>query len=266
MTTLKRGVIVLPTYNEKDNLEPLIHAVWRSIPEISIIIVDDNSPDGTGVIADHLSRRYPGRVGVLHRREKQGLGPAYLDGFRQAIGDGFDYIVQMDADFSHDPVYLEPMIEALADCDLVLGSRYMHGISVVNWDFKRLLLSKCGSQYARLVTGLPFSDLTSGYKVWRASGLQQLDLAHVFAQGYLFQVEMTWRAARSGLRIGQAPIVFHERRFGQSKIDFHIIREAAAGVIRLRLMAAFGRCPSGMTIGDFDVERAKSTPSHAAKH
>jgi dolichol-phosphate mannosyltransferase len=259
---VKRGVIVLPTYNEKDNLELLIESIWGSLPDVNVMIVDDNSPDGTGVIAEELSSRFPGRVEVRHRKNKQGLGPAYLDGFRHVIGDGYDYIVQMDADFSHDPVHLKPMIEALADCDLILGSRYMHGISVVNWDFKRLVLSKCASQYARLITGLPFSDLTSGYKVWRASALQRLDLTHVFAQGYLFQVEMTWRAFRCGLRIGEAPIIFQERRFGQSKIDFRIIREAAAGVIRLRLMACFER-GSGNPIGALDAERAKNSSPRA---
>jgi dolichol-phosphate mannosyltransferase len=260
---LTRGVIVIPTYNEKDNIAPLIEAIWRELPGVDFLIVDDNSPDGTGILVDELSSRFPGRIETVHRPAKQGLGPAYLDGFRRVITRGYDYIVQMDADFSHDPVHLKSMIESLDRCDLVLGSRYLQGVSVVNWDFKRLILSKCASQYARLITGLPFSDLTGGYKVWRASALQRLDLAHVFAQGYLFQIEMTWRAFRGGLRIEGSPIIFQERRFGQSKIDFRIIREAALGVIRLRLAAGLRRDLANAH-GGRDDEPAKRYPSRAA--
>ncbi len=231
---MSKGVVVLPTYNERDNLEAIVAAIWKHAPDTDILVVDDNSPDGTGMLADELSVRFPNRLSVLHRAGKEGLGRAYVHGFLKAIGGDYDYIAQMDADLSHDPAYLPGMIAKLADFDVVLGSRYLSGVSVVNWDFKRLLLSKTATRYVRAITGLPFSDCTGGFKVWRASALRTLDLHQVFSQGYLFQVEMTWRAFRQNLRVGESPIVFYERRLGQSKVDLAIILEAVVGVLKLR--------------------------------
>jgi dolichol-phosphate mannosyltransferase len=229
-----KGVVVIPTYNERENLEPIIMAIWRNVPDADILVVDDNSPDGTGSLADALNTRYPNRVSVLHRPAKEGLGRAYVHAFLTLLNSTYDYVAQMDADFSHDPSYLPGMIAKLADYDVVLGSRYISGVSVVNWDFKRLLLSKMASRYVRAVTRMPVSDATGGFKVWRMSALRALDLEHVFSQGYLFQVEMTWRAFLQRLRVGESPIVFYERRLGQSKVDVAIISEAALGVLKLR--------------------------------
>ncbi len=231
-----RGIVVVPTYNERPNLEPLVAAIRKQVPGIHVLIVDDNSPDGTGRLADELAARYPGSVFTLHRPAKQGLGRAYTHAFRVLCGDNYDYIVQMDADFSHDPAYLPSLIEALEDHDLAMGSRYLRGVSVVNWDFKRLVLSKAASHYVRLVAGLPLKDATGGFRAWRTSALRSLDLDHVFSQGYLFQVEMAWRTHRQGLRVVEVPIIFYERRLGQSKVDLRIIWEAAVGVLRLRFM------------------------------
>ena len=228
------GVVVLPTYNEVGNLEPMVMAIWKQVPDADILVVDDNSPDGTGTLADELSVRFPSRVSVLHRAGKEGLGRAYVHGFLKAIGSDYDYVVQMDCDFSHDPSYLPGMIAKLSDYDVVLGSRYLSGVSVVNWDFKRLLLSKTATRYVRAVTGLPVSDCTGGFKVWRTSALRALDLRQVFSQGYLFQIEMTWRAFRQQLRVAEVPIVFYERRLGQSKVDVAVILEAVVGVLKLR--------------------------------
>jgi dolichol-phosphate mannosyltransferase len=229
-----RGVVVIPTYNERENLESIIMAVWQHVPDADILVVDDNSPDGTGALADELSARYPKRVSVLHRAGKAGLGRAYVHAFLSLLNTTYEYVAQMDADFSHDPSYLPGMIAKLQDYDVVLGSRYLSGVSVVNWDFKRLLLSKMATRYVRAITGLPVSDCTGGFKVWRLSALRALDLPRVFAQGYLFQVEMTWRAFLHHLRVGEMQIVFYERRLGQSKVDLSIIMEAAVGVLKLR--------------------------------
>jgi dolichol-phosphate mannosyltransferase len=231
---MAKGVVVVPTYNEKENLEVLLAQIWQHAPDVDVLVVDDNSPDGTGRLADELKTRFPGRISVLHRARKEGLGRAYVHAFLTLLGSNYDFVVQMDADLSHDPKYLPALIGQLADYDVVLGSRYLSGVSVVNWDFKRLLLSKMASRYVRVITGLPVSDSTGGFKAWRMSALRSLDLSQVFSQGYLFQVEMTWRAFMQRLRVGETPIVFYERRLGQSKVDVRIISEAAIGVLKLR--------------------------------
>jgi dolichol-phosphate mannosyltransferase len=222
-----KSIVVVPTYNERENLENVVNLVQAQPGNIDMLIVDDNSPDGTGQLADSLSQRFPGRVFVLHRERKEGLGPAYLAAFRQILSRmDHELILQMDADLSHDPAYLPVFIQAAEAYDLVLGSRYLKGISVVNWDFKRLLLSKAASRYVRLMTGMPYTDATGGFKCWRRSALEKIDLHRVAAQGYVFQTEMTWRAHRKGLRIGEIPIIFHERNVGRSKISGPIIFEA----------------------------------------
>jgi dolichol-phosphate mannosyltransferase len=232
-----KAIVVVPTYNERENIENLVTAIRAQPGNIDVLVVDDNSPDGTGALADDLAARFRGNVFVLHRDRKEGLGPAYLAGFQHVLGKmDHDLILQMDADLSHDPAYLSAFIQAAETYDLVLGSRYMNGISVVNWDFKRLLLSKTASHYVRIATGLPYTDLTGGFKCWRRSALTGIGLPRVPARGYIFQAEMTYRAYRKGLRIGEIPIIFYERNLGRSKISGHIIVEALfrIGVLRFK--------------------------------
>ncbi len=230
-----KAIVVVPTYNERQNLEHLVARIRQAAPGLHILIVDDNSPDGTGWIADHLSRQNPGAVFVLHRQKKEGLGRAYVAGFDWVLQDSYDVVVQMDGDLSHDPAYLPMMLAAIQDCDLVLGSRYLRGIAVVNWDFKRLLLSKLATKYVQLVTRLPFTDATGGFKCWRRRTLESVGLEEIFSDGYVFQIEMSYKAHRQGLRIAEVPIVFYERDFGRSKMNWRIIWEAFWGVLRLKL-------------------------------
>jgi dolichol-phosphate mannosyltransferase len=230
-----RAIVVTPTYNERENVEALVRRIQQSAPGVDILIVDDNSPDGTAEIAERLRAEFPGVVHLLRRAGKQGLGPAYVAGFRYALEHGYDIILQMDADLSHDPSYLPMLLDAVEHCDLVLGSRYLRGINVVNWDFKRLLLSKAASKYVQFVTGMPYTDSTGGFKCWRRQSLESIGLDGVFSNGYLFQIEMTYKAFVRKLRIVEVPIIFYERRLGRSKIDRGIIWEAFWGVLRLKL-------------------------------
>jgi dolichol-phosphate mannosyltransferase len=231
---------VIPTYNERENLPLLVEKIREHAPQLDLLVVDDNSPDGTGQLAEDLGRASNARLAVLHRPRKEGLGRAYVAGFQHALARGYDTIVQMDADLSHDPSFLPAFLEKIRDADVVLGSRYLHGIAVVNWDFKRLLLSKAATAYVRLVTGMPFTDLTGGFKCWRREALEAIGLDRVFANGYLFQVETTYRAWSKGFRIAEVPIIFFERNLGRSKMDVAIIWEALWGVIRLRLRRPAG--------------------------
>jgi len=235
-------IVVVPTYNELENVGRLVEAI-RSLPgQLHLLIVDDNSPDGTGRVADELSKQYPGEVFVYHRECKQGLGRVYVAAFQHVLKNfNYAFIIQMDCDFSHDPVYIADFLKAIQDADLVLGSRYITGVNVVNWDFKRLVLSKCASGYVRLVTGMPYTDLTGGFKCWRRTTLEALQLDRIFSLGYLFQVETTyrvWRARR--FKIVETPIIFYERNRGRSKIHPRIILEAFLGVIRLRFTRTRG--------------------------
>jgi dolichol-phosphate mannosyltransferase len=230
-----RAIVVIPTYNEAESLPQLVEKIRSLAVPVDLLVVDDNSPDGTGQVAEKLTAAGGNRLLVLHREKKEGLGRAYLSGFRQALDLGYETILQMDADLSHDPAYVFGFLDRIPDCDLVLGSRYLDGIRVVNWDFKRLLLSKAATMYVQLVTGMRFSDTTGGFKCWRASALREIGLEGVFSNGYLFQVEMTYRAFRRGCRIAEIPIIFYERNLGRSKMDWRIIWEALWGVLRLRL-------------------------------
>lgn len=230
-----RAVVVVPTYNERESLPLFLEKLNQSAPGIDVLIVDDNSPDGTGQLAEQLKETGRHRLFVLHREIKDGLGRAYVAGFGRALEMGYDVILQMDADLSHDPSYIPAFLERIQNCDLVLGSRYVHGICVVNWDFRRLLLSKAATRYVRIVTGMKFTDTTGGFKCWRAETLRSVGLDRVFSNGYLFQIEMTYRAFRRGLRIAEIPIIFYERNLGRSKMDWRIIWEALWGVLRLRL-------------------------------
>lgn len=230
-----RTVAVVPTYNEHESLPVFVEKFRQSAGSVDLLIVDDNSPDGTGRLADQLAAASGGKIAVLHREKKEGLGRAYVAGFGRALEMGYDVILQMDADLSHDPVYIPAFLDKIAECGLVLGSRYIQGICVVHWDFRRLLLSKAATRYVQIVTGMRFSDTTGGFKCWRAEALRQVGLDEVFSNGYLFQVEMTYRAFRRGVRIGEIPIIFYERNLGRSKMDWGIIWEALWGVLRLRL-------------------------------
>lgn len=229
-----KSVVVLPTYNEIDNLE-LVTAKILQMGDFDVLIVDDNSPDGTGQLADQLSLKHPGRVQVLHRPTKEGLGPAYLAGFSQALKEGYDYVFQMDADLSHDPSYLPELKAGLGASDVVLGSRNVPGGKSVGWPLRRRVLSKGGSLYARLVLGLPVHDLTGGFKGFRRQALEMLDLDSIHSNGYSFQIEMTYRCHKNKLSIAEVPITFVDRRNGTSKMSGGIVKEAMFLVLKLRL-------------------------------
>lgn len=228
-------MIVIPTYNEKANLPVLIEEIFKHQIPFSILIVDDNSPDGTGLIADELAKQYPDRVHVIHRAGKMGLGSAYIEGFKYALKWGADYIFEMDADFSHDPRYLPDFIEKIKDYDVIVGSRYVNGISVINWPLSRLVLSLIASQYVRLITGLKLTDTTAGYKCFSRKVLETIDLDAVYSNGYSFQIEMNYRTTKLGFKIGEIPIIFVDRHSGTSKMSGHIVREALYVVWKLRL-------------------------------
>ncbi|HEX6139240.1 MAG TPA: polyprenol monophosphomannose synthase [Candidatus Limnocylindria bacterium] len=230
--------MVLPTYNERDNLEPISRAILAALPEARLLIVDDASPDGTGQLADTIAAGEP-RVSVMHRPGKQGLGVAYRDGFRWALDQPeVRAVVQMDADFSHDPADLPRLLAPLMrDADLALGTRYIRGGQVVGWPLRRQLISRAGTAFARTVLLLPYRDLTGGFKAWRRELLEGIRLRDANASGYGFQVETTWWAHRRGARIVQVPIVFRERVAGRSKMTGGIVREALFMVLRLRLEA-----------------------------
>ena len=227
--------VVLPTFNEAETIEPVVRAVREAAPAAHrILVVDDSSPDGTGEIAGRLAAEHED-VSVLHRPRKLGLGPAYLAGFGVALDGGAGLVVQMDADFSHDPAELGKLLEATREADLVIGSRYVPGGRVTDWGQGRLAVSRGGSRYARAVLGLDIQDMTSGFKCWRREALAALELDTVRSQGYAFQVEMTYRACRAGLRVVEVPITFRDRRVGDSKMTGSIMLEAAWRVPALRL-------------------------------
>lgn len=237
----ERALVIIPTYNEAATLPQLVPRVLAQDPRLEILIVDDHSPDGTGDIADGFTREDP-RVHVLHREGKLGLGTAYVAGFRWALAREYAYVFEMDADFSHDPTHLTQFLSAIQDADLVLGSRYLEGrVTVVNWPMSRLLLSYFANLYARIVTGLNVFDATGGFKCFRRTVLEAIDLGAVRSNGYSFQIEMTFRTWRRGFRIREIPIVFVDRINGTSKMSGTIVREAVWMVWRLRLQALFGR-------------------------
>jgi dolichol-phosphate mannosyltransferase len=230
--------LILPTYNEAANLDPLVRALLlrleaSGVPH-TVLIVDDNSPDGTGHVADRLATEFS-PVRVLHRDRKQGLGHAYLAGFRTALECGADLVLEMDADFSHDPADVPRLIAAAGGADLVLGSRYVPGGGVANWSFIRRLLSRGGCLYARVLLGVPIHDLTGGFKCFHRRVLEAIDLSTVHADGYGFQIELTYRAIRTGFRVAEVPILFRERRVGTSKMTARIALEAVWKVPALRL-------------------------------
>ncbi|HEX8453641.1 MAG TPA: polyprenol monophosphomannose synthase [Longimicrobium sp.] len=241
---LQRALVIVPTFNERENLPRLVPSILSRDARLEILVVDDGSPDGTGAMADEIAAAER-RVHVIHRAGKLGLGTAYLAGFAWGLERGYDVFVQMDADFSHDPAHLPQFLSAIEDYDLVLGSRYLEGrVTVVNWPIARLLLSYYANVYARWVTGLPVADATGGFKCFRREVLATLDLTRVESNGYSFQIEMSFRAWKLGFRIGEIPIMFVDRDLGESKMSKAIFREAIWRVWRLRFLSAFGRLRS----------------------
>jgi dolichol-phosphate mannosyltransferase len=241
-TRMDQAVVIVPTYNERDNLEPLAAKVLGLATPIHLLVVDDNSPDGTGQLADQLADQHPA-IHVLHRPAKDGLGRAYCAGFLWALEREFEFILEMDGDFSHNPEDIPRFLEAARNADLVLGSRYRDGIRVINWPLSRLLLSLSAAQYARLITGMPFTDPTGGFKCFRRHTLTGLDLDAVRSNGYSFQIELTHKVWRQGLRIVEVPIIFTDRYQGTSKMSGRIVREALFMVWRLWLQNRLRRRP-----------------------
>ncbi len=240
MTPSQRALIIFPTYNERDNIKKIVHAVLPLDPRIHVLIVDDNSPDGTGEIADQLAAQL-NKVKVLHREKKEGLGRAYIAGFKWAIENKFDFIFEMDADFSHGPEYLKDFLKTIQEYDLVIGSRYISGVNVINWPMSRLLLSYFANVYTRIITGLPLHDATGGFKCFRRQVLEAINLDDVHSTGYSFQIEMSLRAWKKGFRIKEIPIIFVDRIAGQSKMSKKIVREAVWMVWLLRIKSILGK-------------------------
>lgn len=233
-----KAIVVIPTYNERDNIVRLAGEILKQHPSLCILFVDDNSPDGTGILADELAAA-DDRIMVIHRSGKLGLGSAYRTGFRAALKMGADYIIEMDADFSHDPGVLPVFLETVSGCDLVIGSRYLNGVSVVNWPIRRLILSYFASVYTRFVTGLRIMDCTSGFKCFRRTTLEAIDLDNVRSDGYSFQIEMNYLCMEKGLKIIEVPIIFIDRHAGSSKMSRKIVREAILMVWKLKLGSVF---------------------------
>mgnify|MGYP003873996179 CR=1 FL=1 len=239
---MSKALVIVPTYNERENLPSMAERLLALPVRVHMLVVDDSSPDGTGEIADALAAKHP-EIHVLHRREKNGLGRAYVAGFKWALARDYEFIFEMDGDFSHNPDDIPTFLEAARDADLVLGSRYLGGIRIINWPLHRLMLSKCAATYVRVVTGMPFTDPTGGFKCFRRRALQALDLDRVQSNGYSFQIELTHKLWRQGMRIVEVPIVFTERLHGHSKMSGHIIREAFLMVWRLWLQNGLRRHP-----------------------
>lgn len=228
------ALVIIPTYNERENIGPITSAVLKADPRIDVLIVDDNSPDGTGQLADELAASEP-RIQVLHRAEKQGLGRAYLHAFAWAIEHAYSYIIEMDADFSHDPRYLPALIDAAVNgADVAVGSRYVEGGGTVNWGIGRQLLSQGGSLYARTILGVKVRDLTAGFKCFNRRVLEAIELDQVYSNGYAFQIELTYRSLKKGFTVKEVPIVFEDRRVGKSKMSRKIFLEGVRMVWKLR--------------------------------
>ena len=227
------ALVVIPTYNERENLPILVGRILAE-PGFRVLVVDDGSPDGTGALADQLAAAHPGRVDVMHRTGPRGLGRSYVDGLRRALETGAALIFQMDGDLSHNPEYLPALAAAAAEYDVVIGSRYLQGVSVVNWPLHRIFLSAFANRYIRIVTGLSPTDCTSGFRCWRREALARIPLDHVASAGYAFLVEMLYHAAQNGSRIGEVPIIFVERHQGQSKVSNAVLFESLITPWRLR--------------------------------
>ncbi len=237
---MPKVLVVIPTYNESDNIVRLIPAVLRQREDVEVLVVDDNSPDGTSRLVRGMASDNP-RIHLIERSGKLGLGTAYVAGFKYAIGHGYDLVFEMDSDFSHDPDEIRAFLATIGANDLVLGSRYINGVRVLNWPIQRLLLSYFASVYTRIMTGLPIYDATSGYKCFRRSVLESIDLDAVRSNGYAFQIEMNYLVWKKGFRIAEIPIIFMDRRSGSSKMSKHIVYEAFFMLWRLRFRSLFWR-------------------------
>jgi dolichol-phosphate mannosyltransferase len=242
----QKALIIVPTYNERENLPAIVKRVLAQPLSIEVLVVDDNSPDGTGQLADEIAAQNP-LVHVLHRAQKQGLGRAYCAGFQWALARDFEFIFEMDCDFSHNPDEIPNFIQAAQDADLVLGSRYRNGIRVINWPLKRLMLSLFAARYVRIITGMPITDPTGGYKCFRRRTLLSLDLDAVHSNGYSFQIEITHKLWRQGMKIAEVPIIFTDRFQGHSKMSRAIVREAFLMVWKLWAQNGFRRRPRPAT-------------------
>lgn len=251
------ALVIIPTYNERDNVRSIMEAVLASTPRVDVLFVDDDSPDGTGEIIDALVVAEE-RVHVLHRSGKQGLGRAYLAGFKWALDRTYRFVMEMDADFSHNPADVPRLIEAAETADLALGSRFIDGVRVVNWPLKRLILSKGAARYVHLITGLPIRDPTGGFKCFRRAVLETVDLDRIRSNGYSFQIEMNHRAWMLGFKVVEVPIVFEERRVGESKMNMAIVREALWMVWKILGRAGLRRKPRG--IHPASVQAGEETP------
>jgi dolichol-phosphate mannosyltransferase len=248
-----KTLVLVPTYNERENLPILVREIVAH-PGTDVMVLDDQSPDGTGAVADALAEEFPGRVHVLHRSGRRGLGVSYLEGFRRALETDADFICQMDADLSHDPKYLPNLVAvAAAGADLVIGSRYMNGVSVVNWPLRRIILSQFANTYIRTVTGIDVRDCTTGYRCWRRAGLAKLPLDRIVSEGYAFLLDVTFMAADAGLRIQESPIIFVERRLGASKLSTGVLLESL--ITPWKLIFRHGRIRSS----NHHVDRAGGT-------
>jgi dolichol-phosphate mannosyltransferase len=239
---MKKVLIIIPTYDERDNVGPISRAVLAACPEAHILFVDDNSPDGTGTLIDTLAEGNS-QVHVVHRKEKNGLGRAYITGFKWAMQNGYDYIFEMDADFSHNPSEIPHFLKAAEKADLVIGSRYINGIRIINWPISRLILSKSAATYVQLITGMPITDPTGGYKCFRREVLETIALDNIQSNGYSFQIEMNHTVWMKGFRISEIPIVFEDRHSGYSKMSSAIVHEALGMVWKLALRQRFRRSP-----------------------
>jgi dolichol-phosphate mannosyltransferase len=240
---MNKTLVVVPTYNERENLSPLVQRLLALPVGVDMLVVDDNSPDGTGKLADELTERHPS-VHVIHRSEKTGLGRAYIAGFKWALEHGYEYIFELDGDLSHNPDDIPMFLEAAKGAHLVLGSRYLNGIRIINWPLSRLMLSKCAAKYVHWVTGMPFTDPTGGYKCFRRRALETLNLDEINSNGYSFQIEMTHRLWRQGMKVVEVPIIFTDRFQGHSKMSGNIVREALVMVWRLLFQNKLRRRPT----------------------
>ncbi len=234
-----KTLIIIPTYNEMDNISRLIPDLLERYENLDILVVDDNSPDGTGNYVEDLSKQNP-RIKIIKRSRKQGLGTAYIAGFKYAIQHEYEYVFEMDADFSHDPKEIKNLLEAAEQYDLVLGSRYIKGVNVINWPMRRLLLSYFANKYTRFITGMPIQDATGGFKCFRRKVLESINLNQIGSNGYAFQIEMTFKAWKKGFKVGEIPIVFVDRMKGTSKMSKKIVREAIFMVWKLRIRSVLG--------------------------
>lgn len=234
-----KTLVIIPTYNEIDNIERMISTLFGLYPEMSLLIIEDGSPDGTAEVVKKMQEKHA-KLFMIERTGKLGLGTAYITGFKWALERDYDYVFEMDCDFSHDPQQVKDLLEAAQNNDLVIGSRYINGIRIINWPFKRLLLSYLASIYTRFVTGIPVFDTTGGFKCFSRKALETLNLNHIISKGYIFQLELNYKVWLSGLKVKEVPITFYERRDGQSKMAGGIIFEALFAVIRLRVKALTG--------------------------